>query len=300
MAEETTDRDGLMQAALAADETDTPLPADASVESGVESAVGAEQEGETPPEPTQGDESEKKEAPPKSADGGSLKAEDTAKKSKYAAESDRRVKTWQEINAEKERIKAEREQWLKEKADWEKQRAEAHPVSVKDEHGYTAEDYEKAAKNFEEEGEHKLAKSATERAQKLRHQGMVQEFNKKFSETWTGLVKEHPELGNQASEQFKAVQEVMSKNKVLQTFPEGVKYAVEWVKMQSRTKDYDTVKTELEKAKQQLEALNKKLAPTGGRVLESKAEGEVPFEKMNPDQQRSYLNRMAREADGIE
>jgi hypothetical protein len=297
MAEDNgVDRDGLMQAAVEADNSDTPLPADTTTETKAKD--------ETPESAdTPGDKPENKETPKQD---GSLE-KDGAKKSKFAAENERKTRTWAEINAEREAIKAEKAEIQRMKAEaeeqrkeWAQKKSEAQAVQVKDEHGYTAEDYERAAKEFRENDEWKHAEAATARAQKLRQEAAKQQFTTEFNKVWSGLAKDNPDLGNPSSELFKAVQDVMTKNRVLQSFPEGVRYATEWVKLTGRVKDYDTVKTELEKAKQQLEELNKKLAPSGGRVLESKSDGEVPFEKMTPDQRSAKLMKLAKEADGIE
>jgi hypothetical protein len=92
------------------------------------------------------------------------------KSSKFAQEQNRKAKTWEQINAEKEALKAEREAVRREREEWGKQREQskaAETSSFRDEKGYTAEDYEAAAKEFDADGDSQLAKAARAKANVL-------------------------------------------------------------------------------------------------------------------------------------
>ena len=91
--------------------------------------------------------------------------------SRFAQENARKAKTWEQINAEKEAIKAEKEALRREREEWGKQREQskiAETNSYRDEKGYTAEDYEAAAKEFEADGDSQLAKAARAKAEGVR------------------------------------------------------------------------------------------------------------------------------------
>jgi hypothetical protein len=235
------------------------------------------------------------------------KAEPKDKSSKFAQEQNRKAKTWEQINAEKEALKAEREAVRREREEWGKQREQskaAETSSFRDEKGYTAEDYEAAAKEFDADGDSQLAKAARAKADGVRkaateRQQKVQQekFAKAWSDSFSRLSEKETWLKDQNSPEYKRTVELLQKVPMLTSMPDGLVHAVELMKLQDTAGKAQSIEAENKALKEQLNKLQQKTAigksvPAG----QLKAE-EKDFSKLSLKEQREALLKASRAFD---
>jgi hypothetical protein len=235
------------------------------------------------------------------------KTEQKDKSSKFAQEQNRKAKTWEQINAEKEALKAEREAVRREREEWGKQREQskaAETSSFRDEKGYTAEDYEAAAKEFDADGDSQLAKAARAKADGVRkaateRQQKVQQekFAKAWSDSFSRLSEKETWLKDQNSPEYKRTVELLQKVPMLTSMPDGLVHAVELMKLQDTAGKAQSIEAENKALKEQLNKLQQKTAigksvPAG----QLKAE-EKDFSKLSLKEQREALLKASRAFD---
>jgi len=235
------------------------------------------------------------------------KAEPKEKSSKFAQEQNRKAKTWEQINAEKEALKAEREAVRREREEWSKQREQsktAETNSFRDEKGYTAEDYEAAAKEFDADGDSQLAKAARAKADGVRkaaterqQKAQQEKFAKAWSDSYARLSEKETWLKDQNSPEYKRTVELLQKVPMLTSMPDGLVHAGELMKLQDTASKAQSIEAENKALKEQLNKLQQKTAigksvPAG----QLKAE-EKDFSKLSLKEQREALLRAAREFD---
>jgi hypothetical protein len=228
-------------------------------------------------------------------------------KSKFAQDQNRKTKTWEQINAEKEAIRAEREAVRREREEWSKQREQssvADTNSFRDEKGYTAEDYEAAAKEFDADGDSQLAKAARAKADGVRKsvsvkQQQVQQerFTKTWADNFNKLSEKETWLKDQSTPEYKRTVELLQRIPILTTLPNGLAHAVELMKLQDTAGRYQSVEAENKALKEQLNKLQQKTAigksvPAGQLKTEEK-----DFSKLSQKEQRDALMRATREFD---
>lgn len=228
-------------------------------------------------------------------------------KSKFAQDQNRKTKTWEQINAEKEAIRAEREAVRREREEWSKQREQssvADTNSFRDEKGYTAEDYEAAAKEFDADGDSQLAKAARAKADGVRktvsvkQQQIQQErFTKTWADNFNKLSEKETWLKDQSSNEYKRTVELLHRIPILTTLPNGLAHAVELMKLQDTAGRYQSVEAENKALKEQLNKLQQKTAigksvPAGQLKTEEK-----DFSRLSQKEQRDALMRATREFD---
>ena len=228
-------------------------------------------------------------------------------KSKFAQDQNRKTKTWEQINAEKEAIRAEREAVRREREEWSKQREQssvADTNSFRDEKGYTAEDYEAAAKEFDADGDSQLAKAARAKADGVRKsvsvkQQQVQQerFTKTWADNFNKLSEKETWLKDQSSNEYKRTVELLKRIPILTTLPNGLAHAVELMKLQDTAGRYQSVEAENKALKEQLNKLQQKTAigksvPAGQLKTEEK-----DLSRLSQKEQRDALMRAAREFD---
>lgn len=229
------------------------------------------------------------------------------KSSKFAQEQNRKAKTWEQINAEKEALKAEREAVRREREEWTRSREQSKATetnSHRDEKGYTAEDYEAAAKEFEADGDSQLAKAARAKADNVRkaageRQQKVQQeqFQKSWAENYGKLSEKEAWLKDQNSSEYKRTVQLLNNFPLLTATPDGLVHAVEIVKLQNAAERAQSMEAENKSLKEQLNKLQQKTAigksvPAG----QLKAE-EKDFSKLSLKEQRDALMRATREFD---
>ena len=228
-------------------------------------------------------------------------------KSKFAQEQQRKAKSWEQINAEKEAIKAEREAVKREREEWAKQREQssaAESNSFRDDKGYTAEDYEAAAKEFDADGDTQLAKAARAKADGVRKaagakQQQVQQerFNKSWAENYGRLSEKEVWLKDQSSPEYKRTVELLQRVPFLTAMPDGLVHAVELMKLQDTAGRSQSLESENKALKEQLSKLQQKTAigksvPAGQLKTEEK-----DFSRLSMKEQRDALMRASREFD---
>jgi hypothetical protein len=227
--------------------------------------------------------------------------------SKFAQEQNRKAKTWEQINAEKEALKAEREAVRREREEWSKQREQskaAETSSFRDEKGYTAEDYEAAAKEFEADGDSQLAKAARAKADGVRkaaterqQKAQQEKFAKAWSDSYARLSEKETWLKDQNSPEYKRTVELLQKVPMLTSMPDGLVHAVELMKLQDTASKAQSIEAENKALKEQLNKLQQKTAigksvPAG----QLKAE-EKDFSKLSLKEQREALLKASRAFD---
>lgn len=235
------------------------------------------------------------------------KPETQKKESKFAREEARKAKTWSEINAEKEALKAQKEALARERDEWQKTRSTAETSAVdsfRDEKGFTAQDYEQAAKEFDADGDRELAQAARGKAEAARkaageHQTKIQQqqFQKAWEDSYARLSDKEPWLKDQNSEQYKKVVNLLNNYKVLTTVPEGLTHAVELVKLHDTASRAQAIETENKSLKEQLDKLQKKTAIGKGVPAGPLKAEESDFAKLSIKEQRERLMKAAREFD---
>jgi len=228
-------------------------------------------------------------------------------KSKFAQDQNRKTKTWEQINAEKEAIRAEREAVKREREEWSKQREQstvADTNSFRDEKGYTAEDYEAAAKEFDADGDSQLAKAARAKADGVRKTVSVKQQQvqqERFTRTWADnfnkLSEKETWLKDQSTPEYKRTVELLHRIPILTTLPNGLAHAVELMKLQDTAGRYQSVEAENKSLKEQLNKLQQKTAigksvPAGQLKTEEK-----DFSRLSQKEQRDALMRATREFD---
>ena len=228
-------------------------------------------------------------------------------KSKFAQDQNRKTKTWEQINAEKEAIRAEREAVKREREEWSKQREQssvADTNSFRDEKGYTAEDYEAAAKEFDADGDSQLAKAARAKADGVRKsvsvkQQQVQQerFTKTWADNFNKLSEKETWLKDQSSNEYKRTVELLQRIPILTTLPNGLAHAVELMKLQDTAGRSQSLESENKALKEQLNKLQQKTAigksvPAGQLKTEEK-----DFSRLSMKEQREALMRATREFD---
>lgn len=239
------------------------------------------------------------------SDSSSLKesqSESSAKpQSKWAANEDRKNRSWKEVNAEKEALKSERDALKQEQSRLSSERETFQKAqnsadsSYRDEKGHSVKDYREAEAKFREEGDSELAQMAGERAGKLEHQEVearqqqaAQVFNQKWLENYTKLAEKDPDLKNEQSDTYKAIVDLINRYPLLKQTPDGLNYAHEAVTIGKKGREMESFKAENVKLKGEVDKYKKKLAIGGGLPTEP-LEGEKPFERMSRDEQRKRL-----------
>lgn len=224
-----------------------------------------------------------------------------AKKSKFAANEERKAKTWQEINAEKEAIRAEKEAIAREREEIQKVKASA--TVLRDEHGASAEDYRAAAKQLLDKGDKDLAAAAEKLAaeldakqQQMRQEKVITEGRQKWLSNLEELSKSHPDLKKDGSEFQKAVLGVLEQYPMLKQNPDGIKYAVKAADIELRAKEFDGTKAELTKLKAEYDKLQKKLTISGGSPTAPVKE-ETSFDALSPKDRARRLEQAAHQHD---
>ena len=176
--------------------------------------------------------------------------------------------------------------------------------SFRDDKGYTAEDYEAAAKEFDADGDTQLAKAARAKADGVRKaagakQQQVQQerFNKSWAENYGRLSEKEVWLKDQSSPEYKRTVELLQRVPFLTAMPDGLVHAVELMKLQDTAGRSQSLESENKALKEQLSKLQQKTAigksvPAGQLKTEEK-----DFSRLSLKEQRDALMRAAREFD---
>jgi hypothetical protein len=239
-----------------------------------------------------------------------VKAEDKTDdgtKSKYAqsrakadAERARLNKSWTELNSEKEQLRKSIEEVSALKAEIEKSKQTQVKPSVDVEKlSKDADDYDKIAEQYEEDGDAKLAKAAKRKADEIRAQIQAAksqqqqqqttqtagaraggqwdvntpEFKQAWAENANALLKQYPQYADAGHPVRKIIDGLVTHANYGKYFtfnPDGVKFAGEVALLIHQNSLTKQVAEENKKLKEQLAEANKKLGlggtPTSGAV----------------------------------
>lgn len=256
---------------------------------------------------------------------GEQKQDSPEEKEKKRKDDERRERSWQEFNRKQEEFKqqrAELERRERELEERERGGEQRRTGPVKDSHGYTAEQYDKAATDWEAKGNYELADLAKEAAAKLRAQEKGETEHRRparedrpntppdqtpgspeFREKWNGHLaelresEEYKDLGNKESELFKSTAGILHQEPRLSKFNDGIRIAAEIAKLRIEAGSASALKTKLEEATKELEKLRKATTPGSGGG-ESRGAASKPFEEMSGAEQAAHLKRAAAEVDG--
>lgn len=221
---------------------------------------------------------------------------------KREKERERLSKSWQDLDAEKERVRSTEAELKKretELAEREKQLSTPR---------YTADDYEAVAQKLETEGKDELAAQARQQAEALRkgkgdqlvqtlegQKKQQEEFITSWNENLDAQKKENPDLLDDESELAKAVKANLKEIPVLSYMPDGINWAVKLAKLQEAAGGAGKLREELDAAQKEIERLTE-LTSTEGGGLHSRPKPKK-FEEMSLAEQEAHLERLANEAD---
>jgi len=224
-------------------------------------------------------------------------------KSKWAKNEERKTSSWKQINAEKEEIKRQREELLKVSEELKGRQADLDDgKAYRDEKGFTAEDYENAAKRLKEEGDDDLASDAKERAEEVRTEAEKSQQEREVKKQMSAFEGKRQEL-MQKHEDLRDVNSDLTKaaNAILQQYPsmanaDGLENAVKIAQLQMKADGAEKSEIQVKELTNKLNKLEKKMSVSGGFTHE-KTGGEVAFENLSDDEQANYLRQAAFDAD---
>ena len=248
------------------------------------------------PDPVSESDSQLEDGPPEVPDS-SLNSEvdeRTIKSEKRLNES------WRKLNATKEEL-ANKERELEELRGALNERAK--PEAYVEEDGNTAEDYDAAAKNFELDGEVRLAEKAKEQAERVREMGRNSQvesndnqFKKEWGDNFDRDADSYPELRDGDSTFRKAVNRILQERPVLATYSGGIIDAADIVSMQMKVESSGQLQEQISTLQKENDGLKTKLS-IGGSEPVSAPVGSRAFNEMSSEEQFSELQRRAAELD---
>lgn len=189
---------------------------------------------------------------------------------------------------------------------------------AKDQHGFTAETYEKLAKQYEEQGNDEMAQAAREKVAELRAKATAPAAanaaepwkDPAFEAEWQGHVKQlidaDPSLADPANPVVVATQGLLNNpvyGRYFRNFPDGIKMAHEVALLMRDAQTASSAKeqlaakeTELKTARAEIERLTGLLQPRGSLPGKPPA-GEKDFADMTEEEQDAHMRRVAEAAD---
>jgi len=243
--------------------------------------------------------------------------------SKFAKNQQRIAKTWQQINEEKLAVEAEKAKLAGERAEWEAQRAAATRTTRNPEPGtrngsagaggFTAEQYARAAEQFEAQGKFDLADAAREQAEKLRtaapltpalspRRGEGGEFAARQKESWEKAKTEFPEILDTRSPVNKGLMEFIKAHPQVLQYDQGPYIAADYVRAKmaaARVEGLSKEAAQVPELKKQVESLTAKInelekltsLPDGGGPTSRSGESAKGFAEKTSAQMEAELER---------
>ena len=220
--------------------------------------------------------------------------------SKYEKNRRRQSEAWEKINSQKEEAKKREAELEKREKELEEQHQKiAANKGYRDEDGHSADDFEKAAKEFDQEGESDLAAAARKRAEEYRgrekeaqEQSSRAEVEEIRKNQQNELREKHPELNDPNSELFKEVASLMATYPVLQFDPYGLKAAVDVAQLRQNSKEADSLRERVGELEQLVNKYEKKTS-VGGGFTTAKVSVDKNFDDMDIGEQDNYLLQAA-------
>jgi hypothetical protein len=233
---------------------------------------------------------------------------------KAQKEKARLDESWKKLNAEKEALRNNPE--FKEFSEWKRSKTlgKADKSAKAPAAQYSAEEYDAFAKQYEEEGNEKMAKVARERAEEVRQQAKAQpanagveahktpEFQAEWQKNFEEVAANEPELQKDGSPLEQAVYNLVNDPTWGAFFlakPSGIRAAVEVAKMVRQAgmvkglqEEKTKLETDLKASKAEVDRLTK-LTALGGSLPPMASSGT----KTGADISDDDLRRMAEAAD---
>lgn len=260
-------------------------------------AVEAKPESDSPTDDATKEPAKTQEAAKEPAKEPETKPEDESRYTKAKKEQERQDRSWKKLEEEKAALRAEKEAIEKAKQDTEK--AKANAEVFRDDHGYSAEDYEAFAKSSEDPD---LAERAKLKAAELRGRESATKQNAardQFVSEWGKNLKEaidqNPDLKDENSDMGKELKKVLAERPVFSMAPDGIKHAVEFVKLQRQSGLVSGLETENKALKEEIARLNKLTGLGGGGPAKKPAAKSQ--DDMTPAEREADLIRQAEELD---
>jgi hypothetical protein len=222
--------------------------------------------------------------------------------SRAQKEQERKDRSWQALQAEKERFRMMTSQWEEQQrmAQLEQARQTYQPLKKE---GLTAQEYYEGAVRFEQDGDHENALKAykvaselgrTEQQRYAQMQEMeaeyqwrlgMQEVGKVFPEIWN---PNHPIVGH--------LERIISENPWIYRVPQGFQRAAEVAHMLTQIGAIKEKDDEIVALKAQLEKYNRKGQPAKGGYAAPRTT-DKEFDEMNLDEMEAHLKGLTAEAD---
>lgn len=221
--------------------------------------------------------------------------------SREAKDMERKMRSWKTLNEEKGKLQKEREEFEQSKEKWRLRQLE-ETNEVRDEDGYSAMDYDKAANEFREDGETDLAVDAEEKASRLREQEregakklQAKQFGDEFRRNYESARSKYPELGDHDSELFKRTEQVFLHYPELLGDSDGPRKAA-WVASRDlMASKAETLQDENSQLRSELEEYKSKLSIGGSQPAPRPASRE--FMELKPEDRFRMLTDQAAQMD---
>lgn len=193
--------------------------------------------------------------------------------SKFEKEKARQQNAWQKIEAEKAEIRKQREELEKFKAE-QAQKAAKKPEPYRDKDGWSAEDYEKFAKDYEEDPDSypnvtpQMIRMARQKAEHLRREETEVQTSRQ-REAQEAVIKQtvekNPELKDVNSPLGQKLKELFDREKddpFYSTHIEGFARAVEHAKAELRAGSVPVLEKQITDLKKEVDRLTKLTTPS--------------------------------------
>lgn len=231
---------------------------------------------------------------PQGQQGNEAKPTDERKKK----EDERFDRNWKKFSEEKAKLREREAQIEKDLKELEELRLS----KVQSTASRQAQEFEQMAAEFEQEGNLEAARIARVKANEAKNEAFTkvnEEKQKRFQSEWKTnyekLAETHPDLYDDTSDFYKAVEALIKEEPVLRQIPNGINKAVAFVNNSIAASQVDKLKADLAEKDKRIEELTKKTALGGG--LPSAIAGDKPFNQMSRSEQRAWLLTQAKQAD---
>jgi hypothetical protein len=223
-------------------------------------------------------------------------AAEQAQKSRYEKARERQEGSWKELNAQKDAFKAEREAFERDKAEFQARRQQA-------EQEFTPEQYDEAARKFEDEGKFEFAEMAKKKAEALRKDPETAARKQRDQATATATEAQRkewalkagvdfPELAKDNSATQLRVAQLFKEEPDLKAHPKGIYMAARLATLEAAAAgvaDKDKELGQLRARVKELEELTTSSPPGGAAQLPA----EKPFEQKDAASQLKELEEQA-------
>ena len=211
------------------------------------------------------------------------------------------MRSWKSLNEDKEQFQKEREEFEQQKEKWRVQQM-SETNEVRDDEGYSAKDYDKAAKEFRDDGEVDLAVDAEDKANKLREQEgevakklQADKFSKDFRSNYEQARTAYPDLADHDSELFKRTEQVFLYYPELLGDADGPRKAA-WVASRDiLATQAESFRDENQQLKNELEEYKSKLSISGSQPAPRPPSKE--FMEMDAEARMKMLTDQAAQMD---